>query len=318
MNRRQRELLAALQPAVDVALERAKPRRDVPGLAMHKRVSADAAADLMIYGRIGGGGWFDEGIGASDVAAALRDAGPGPINVRLNSPGGDVFDGVAIHSLLARHPGTVTVYVDGLAASAASFIMLAGDRIVSARNAFVMIHGAMTGTYGNAQTHLDAAALLEKVSDNIADMYAERAGEDAAYWRNLMDANREDGHWMTGQEALDAGLVDELTAVPDDFDEDATVARRLVGWSAVLGKRPAEFLAEHPEALEPDGGEDEGEPVVTQPTEETSEGGEKDPAELSEDHSSRPPSEQDGEDDDDFAHAMRMTHWLITNGHTAS
>jgi ATP-dependent protease ClpP protease subunit len=179
MNKRKRDILARLQPAVDAALNRkSEPRRDVPGLAMHKRVSADAPAELLVYGRIGGGGWFDDGIGATDVAAALRDAGPGPINVRLNSPGGDVFDGVAIHSLLARHPGTVTVYVDGLAASAASFIMLAGDRIVSARNAFVMIHGAMTGTYGNAGTHREAADLLEKVSDNIADMYAERAGED--------------------------------------------------------------------------------------------------------------------------------------------
>lgn len=309
MNRRQRELLAALQPAVDVALTRAEPRKDVPGLAMHKRVSADAAAELMIYGRIGGGGWFDEGIGASDVAAALRDAGPGPINVRLNSPGGDVFDGVAIHSLLARHPGTVTVYVDGLAASAASFIMLAGDRIVSARNAFVMIHGAMTGTYGNAQTHRDAADLLEKVSDNIADMYAERAGEDAAHWRGLMDVNREDGHWMTGQEALDAGLVDELTAVPDDFDEDMAVAGRLLAWSAKLPEKARAFVNEHA-PTDPDGDPDD---------DETSEGGQPAPAEQpSEDNSPLPPSEQDGEDDDDFAHAMRMTHWLITNGHTAS
>lgn len=296
MNRRQRELLAALQPAVDVALERAKPRRDVPGLAMHKRVSADAAAELMIYGRIGGGGWFDEGIGASDVAAALRDAGPGPINVRLNSPGGDVFDGVAIHSLLARHPGTVTVYVDGLAASAASFIMLAGDRIVSARNAFVMIHGAMTGTYGNAGTHRDAADLLEKVSDNIADMYAERAGEDAAYWRNLMDANREDGHWMTGQEALDAGLVDELTAVPDDFDEDAMVAGRLSAWSAKLPDKVRAFVAEHA----PDEPDDD---------EETS--GDAEPASAeqpSEDHSLPATPEQDAasadEDIDDAARGL--------------
>lgn len=306
MNKRQRELLAALQPAVDVALERAKPRRDVPGLAMHKRVSADSAAELMIYGRIGGGGWFDEGIGASDVAAALRDAGPGPINVRLNSPGGDVFDGVAIHSLLARHPGTVTVYVDGLAASAASFIMLAGDRIVSARNAFVMIHGAMTGTYGNAQTHLDAAALLEKVSDNIADMYAERAGEDAAYWRNLMDVNREDGHWMTGQEALDAGLVDELTAVPDDFDEDATVAGRLSTWSAKLPDKVRAFVAEH---APDEPGDDE---------ETSGDAGPASAEQPSEDHSLPAAPEQDQSDDDDFAHAMRMTHWLITNGHTAS
>lgn len=241
MNKRRRQILTALQPAVDLALKR-PAGKDRPGLAAHKRPTADAPAELMIYGRIGAGGWFDEGIGASDVAAALREIGPGPVNVRINSGGGDVFDGVAIHSLLARHAGTVTVYVDGLAASAASFIMLAGDRIVSARNAFIMIHDANTGTYGNGDTHRQAADLLDKVSDNIADMYAERAGEDAAFWRALMVDKGEDGTWYTGQEALEAGLVDELTEVPDD----EAVAARLAGWSAMLPQAAREFISDHP------------------------------------------------------------------------
>lgn len=232
MNRkRYREILNALAPAAKVALERAKPRADVPGLAL--RMNAESA-ELMIYGRIGGGGWFDEGISAADVAAVLREAGGRPLNVRINSGGGDVFDGVAIHSLLARHPGTVTVYVDGLAASAASFIMLAGDRVVAARNSFVMIHDAMTGTYGNGDTHRAAAELLDKVSENIADMYAERAGEDVEHWRNLMTVNGEDGTWYTGQEALDAGLVDEITEAADDED----VALKLSGWDNVLSRAP--------------------------------------------------------------------------------
>jgi ATP-dependent protease ClpP protease subunit len=207
-------------------------KRDVPGLALRPRAEASAPAELMAYGRIGGGGWFDEGITGADVANLLREAGPGPLNVRINSGGGDVFDGVAIHSLLARHPGTVTAYIDGLAASAASFIMLAGDRIVAARNSFVMIHDAMTMAYGNGDTLRDSADLLDKVSENIADMYAERAGEDTAYWRNLMTVNGEDGTWYTGQEALDAGLVDEITVAAPD--EDATVANRLAGWRNVL------------------------------------------------------------------------------------
>lgn len=237
MNKRRREILDALTPAVNFALTRNAGRetftgtRDIPGLSMHARPTAEAPAEIMIYGRIGGGGWFSEGISAADVAALLREAGPGPLNVRINSGGGDVFDGVAIHSLLARHAGTVTTYVDGLAASAASFIMLAGDRIVSARNAFVMIHDAMTFTYGNGDSHRAAGELLDKVSDNIADMYAERAGEDAEHWRNLMTVNGEDGTWYTGQEALDAGLVDEITATPDDDEE---VAARLSGWTDLL------------------------------------------------------------------------------------
>lgn len=273
MNKRQRAILARLEASVteyrntiDNGPE--APRRDVPGLAIRARPSADAAAELLIYGRIGGGGFFSEGISAADVAGQLREAGAGPLNVRINSGGGDVFEGVAIHSLLARHNGTVTVYVDGLAASAASFIMLAGDRIVSARNAFVMIHDAMTMTYGNGNTHRASGDLLDKVSENIADMYAERAGEDVDHWRNLMTVNGEDGTWYTGQEALESGLIDELTEVKDDAEEAEAVARMLSGWSGVLGAKALAFLAEHPEPAEEDD-DPEPEPEDTPEQDET-------------------------------------------------
>lgn len=232
MNRRKREILNALSPAVQFAMEQGAARpardwRDVVGLAVRNEGSA---RELMIYGRIGGGGWFSDGISASDVAAALKDLGPGHVDVRINSGGGDVFDGVAMHSLLARHPGGVTTHVDGLAASAASFIMLAGDEVKASRNAMVMIHDAMTGTWGSAATHQRAIDLLALVSDNIADMYAEKAGEDVAYWRAKMTENGEDGVWYTGQSAYDAGLVDEV--VGDDGDED--VDDRLSGWVDLL------------------------------------------------------------------------------------
>lgn len=247
MNKRRRGILAALQPAVDVAMSRtpARPWSEAPGLAIKN--SGDTDRELMIYGRIGGGGWFDEGIGASDVAAALRELGAGPIDVRINSGGGDVFDGVAIHSLLARHSGTVTMHIDGLAASAASFIAMAGDRIVMARNGFMMIHDGMTMTYGNGDSHRASAELLDKVSDNIADMYAERAGEDVEHWRNLMTVNGEDGTWYTGQEAMEAGLVDEITGGEEEKEARAT-ARLLAGWSDRL---PADVRASLPPLEDP-------------------------------------------------------------------
>lgn len=303
MNKKHRTILAALAPAADEALKRQGHGERPPGLMMHARPSASAAAELMIYGVIGGGGWFEEGIAATDVAAALAEAGPGPINVRLNSPGGDVFDGIAIHTLLARHPGTVTCYVDGLAASAASFIMLAGDRIVSARNAMIMIHDGMTGVYGGPATIARTLELLTLVSDNIADIYAEKAGEDADYWRAQMSQNGEDGTWFTGQSALDAGLVDELTAVPDDVDEDMRVAGRLTAWVDRLPVSAREFISAHPVETDdepdadvtPDAGDVNSEPEISTPDDE--------PAH---------------DFTDDFAHRMRMTHWFITSGHTAS
>jgi ATP-dependent protease ClpP protease subunit len=262
LNKRRRDILTALTPAIEFAMRNCGECRDAqaalakPGLAFTPRAEAGTPAELMIYGRIGGGGWFADGISAADVAAVLREAGPGPINVRINSGGGDVFDGVAIHSLLARHAGTVTAYVDGLAASAASFIMLAADRIVAARNSFIMIHDAMTYTYGNGDTHRAAGELLDKVSDNIADMYSERAGEDPAYWRGKMTENGEDGVWYTGQEALDAGLVDEITVAAkgeDDAEgelEDAHVARLLAGWQDILPASIAASLTFPPDLVE--------------------------------------------------------------------
>lgn len=241
MNKRRRTILSALDPVVNFAMEHqppARPLADVPGLSMRARPSAEAAGEIMIYGRIGGGGWFMDGIGAADVAAALKDLGPGPVNVRINSGGGDVFDGVAIHSLLARHPGTVTTYVDGLAASAASFIMLAGERVVASRNSMVMIHDAMTGVFGAKARLLRAVDLLDKVSVNIADMYAEKAGEDVDHWRAKMEENGEDGVWYTGTEALDAGLVDDITG--DDDEEDEKVDNLLSGWVNYLPTPVAE------------------------------------------------------------------------------
>ncbi len=258
----------------------ARPVKDVPGLAVRNE---GGTRELMIYGRIGGGGWFDEGIGASDVAAALRELGPGPLDVRINSGGGDVFDGVAIHSLLARHQGTVTTHIDGLAASAASFIAMAGDNIVMARNAFFMIHDGMTMTYGNGNTHRGSADLLDKISDTIADMYAERAGEDVEHWRGLMTVNGEDGTWYSGQEALAAGLVDELTGT----EQDAPDARLLAGWKNVL---PERITAQLPEQKEP------APDAPVEPTEQ--------------EHA--PEQDEETEADAEYAYRMGMMHYLIT------
>jgi ATP-dependent protease ClpP protease subunit len=295
--RRRREILAALEPATLVALERSKPRapKDVPGLSVRNE---GGTRELMIYGRIGGGGWFSEGISAADVAAALRELGAGHVDVRINSGGGDVFDGVAIHSLLARHTGGTTVYIDGLAASAASFIAMAGDRIVMARNAFFMIHDGMTGTYGNPKTHRRSADLLDKVSDNIADMYAERAGEDPEYWRNLMSENDEDGTWYTGQEALEAGLVDEITGAEDE-ETEARSHRLLAGWSNMLPEQIRATLTseqEQPEEQQPAPEEQPAAPDEEQPEEQ--------------EQPDAPAEEEVAEAD--FAHAMSMIHFLNT------
>ena len=271
MNKRRRDLLAALDPAVDFALKRdlrmksGGERETPPGLGFRPRAEGGAAAELMVYGTIGAVGWWSEGITASDVAALLKDAGPGPLNVRINSGGGDVFDGVAIHSLISRHPGPVSVYVDGLAASAASFIMLAGDTVYAPKNAFVMIHDAMTMPYGNSTTLRTAADLLDQVSGTIAEMYADRAGEDVAYWREQMTANGEDGTWFNGQEAYDAGLVDEVIKSRDGGEGDPgsadNTAKHLVNWQSMLPEKIAAHIKFPSGGSAPEGITESGIPV---------------------------------------------------------
>lgn len=158
-------------------------------------------ASIFIYNDIG---YF--GTTADDFVQALNGISAPKINVHINSQGGEVFDAIAIHTALRTHAAHVTTHVDGVAASAASFIAMAGDTILMARNATMMVHDASTMMWGNEADMISCGKLLGKLSDNIADMYAEQSGGTVEQWRATM---REET-WYTGQEALKAGLVDEI------------------------------------------------------------------------------------------------------------
>lgn len=167
-----------------------------------KPTNEDGATAIYVYDRIGG--W--DGVFAKDVVAALN--GVGDVVVHINSPGGDVFEAAAIHNALRNHKGTVTVRIDGNAASAASFIAMAGDHVVVEANATMMIHEGSALCVGNAQDMRDAADVLDLLSDVIAEMYAAKAGGTAASWRTKMRAET----WFNAKEALAAGLVDEVAS----------------------------------------------------------------------------------------------------------
>ena len=138
-------------------------------------------ADVYIYDEIGF--W---GTNASDFVQEIKDLDVDKINLHLNSPGGQVFDGLAIYNSLKQHDAEVHVFVDALAASAASFIAQAGDTITMARNARMMIHDGIGICIGNESDMLETAQLLSDISDNIADIYAYRAGGTVEEWRDLM------------------------------------------------------------------------------------------------------------------------------------
>src|SRR5205823_3640356 len=142
-------------------------------------VSSNGGTDVFIYDEIG---FF--GVTANDFVRDLAEVN-GPVNLHLNTPGGDVFDGIAIYTALKAR-GNVTVYVDALAASAGSFIAMAGSKIVMAKHATMMIHDALGMTLGNADDMRKMADRLEATSDEIASIYQERAGGQVRTWRNKM------------------------------------------------------------------------------------------------------------------------------------
>ena len=158
-------------------------------------------AEIMIYDEIG---YF--GVTASDFVRDLKAITTNRIDLHLNTPGGEVFDGIAIFNALRQHPAEVHVTVDELAASIGSVIAMSGDRIVMSRNSQMMIHDGLGMGIGNAADLRELADLLDKTSDNIASIYAERTGKDATHWRALMRAET----WYSADEAVAAGLADEV------------------------------------------------------------------------------------------------------------
>jgi ATP-dependent Clp endopeptidase proteolytic subunit ClpP len=162
--------------------------------------------EIIIYGDIGESIW-GESVRAVDVQKNLASM-QGDVTVRINSPGGSVFDGFAIYSLLKAHQGDVTIHVDGLAASAASVIAMAGDTIVMGETAIMMIHNPWTMAVGDAEEMIKTAQALEKIKDSIVIAYQSKAeGLSVEEISAMMD----DETWMSADEAITMGFASSLT-----------------------------------------------------------------------------------------------------------
>lgn len=174
-----------------------------------------AVPELYLYGEIAAPSWYmDAGdtVSAQDVVDVLAELINQPeIVVRINSPGGDVFEGVAIYQALARFAGKVRVEVDALAASAASLIAMAGDTIVVAGNAMLMIHRAWTYASGNAEEMAKVVDSLRKVDESLVSTYEARVGGKST--RADIEAWLSAETWMTASEAVTRGFADEAGAL---------------------------------------------------------------------------------------------------------
>lgn len=166
----------------------------------------EAERTIGIYDVIGYDYWTGEGVTSRKIAAALRQLGSGDVTVHINSPGGDMFEGLAIYNMLREHKGQVTVKVLGLAASAASVIAMAGDVVQVPRAGFLMIHNAWVVAAGNRNDFAEISGWLEPFDAAMADIYAARTGGDAKAMAKLMDAES----WIGGSSAVDQGFADEL------------------------------------------------------------------------------------------------------------
>ena len=228
-------------------------------------------AEVLIYDEIGAYGVSAKGF-LAELGALPDDA---PIDLRLNSPGGSVFDAVAIYNALKRHAGEITVWIDGIAASAASYIAMAGDEIVMPENAFLMIHDPSGVVMGTAADMRDMAGTLDKIAASMTRGYAAKSGKPEDEIAALLSAET----WFDAKDALEAGLATRMAEpvriaasfdigrfrnVPPELVEaveaiapdPATTAREIVGDDNGVAGNDAAPIASDPATKVPAGNVD--------------------------------------------------------------
>lgn len=265
------QTVAQTLPAPSTPTTGERARAGAPGVASRRhaptqriqtrswyRIENSASAGLTavyIYDEIGM--W---GVNAADFMDALRQVS-GNIELHLNSPGGDVFDGIAIFNCLRAHSGRVDVVIDSLAASAASVIAQAGDTVTMMPGSQMMIHDAAGLCMGNAEDMAQMAAMLDQQSDNIAGIYAAAAGGTREEWRERMRAET----WYMAEEAVAAGLADGIHATEEDEDAAGSPQPRQAGRAPRNHAAPAVRGAPAPAAPPAPAGDDPHHPPAAEP-----------------------------------------------------
>ena len=210
-----------------LAAAAALPDGLLPGRAVARVTAlANDQAELMLYGPIGEL-WWGEGITAASIVAKLDAIRADTIVVRINSDGGHVPEGLAIHNALKRHPARIVVEVDGQAASIASLIAMAGDDVVMAANSLMMIHAPYLCACGNARDMREFAEQLDVHSEAMAASYIAKCG-DAEAVKGWLDGSN---HWFTAADAVAAGLADRVgTGAVSTTTTDEAAAAALLGY----------------------------------------------------------------------------------------
>lgn len=175
---------------------------------------------ITMFDIVGEDWWTGGGITAKRVAAQLRAIGDRPVEVQINSPGGDMFEGLAIYNVLREHSQQITVKVMGMAASAASVIAMAGDEIQIGAASFIMVHNCWVVSVGNRHDMAETAKWLEPFDTAMRDVYAARTRQNAADIAKWMD----DETYMSGSQAIERGFADALLAADQVRVDEAAKA----------------------------------------------------------------------------------------------
>lgn len=223
-------------PAAPEGRPFARKKPDLPAAAMERwnggiRAAREGDNSISIFDVIGADYW-GEGVTASRIAGALRSLNGADVTVNINSPGGDMFEGLAIYNLLREYDGKVTVKVLGLAASAASIIAMAGDDVQIGRGAFLMIHNCWVYAMGNRHDLAQIATDMEPFDKAMSDIYQARSGLDAAIVNAMMDGET----YIGGSEAVAKGFADSLLSADEIADDDDSPAAALRKLDALLAK----------------------------------------------------------------------------------
>lgn len=177
---------------------------------MNRIIAKADVSEIWLYDEIGRD-WFGEGTTAKDFIAELNAIKSPKIDLHINSPGGQVFEGAAIYNAIQRHAATVTAYIDGIAASIASVIALAGDTVIMAKNAMFMMHNPAGFVMGRAEDMRKTADILDKVRETMVGAYVAKSKKTAADVVALLDAET----WLNADEAQAAGFVDQIAGAMD-------------------------------------------------------------------------------------------------------
>ena len=206
-------------------------------------VKNEEGRTLYFDGYIAQDSWLDDEISPKQFKADLYSA-DGDISIFLNSPGGDVFAASQIYTMLKEYPGSVTVKIDGLAASAASVIAMAADSVYMSPVAMMMLHNPATAVFGEATDLQGAIAMLNEVKEGIINAYEHKTGLSRVKLAHMMDAET----WMSAKKAVELGFADKVLYAPEQEEGEGFIFDKVTVTNALRDKLPR-AKAEPPEEI---------------------------------------------------------------------